>query len=129
MLRKLLLRSVLGPALGLAVAIAGPAFEARASEPILGVWKLPNGILIESTERAGKFCGTVISGEFRGRSIGCVEGTGGRYRGQVIKVKDGKRYRGQAWMEGDVLAVSGCVLFILCKTERLIRHQRVVARN
>lgn len=110
-------RSVL--AAGLFLLFAGGT---SLADPIVGVWKLPNGILIQSTARDGQFCGTVISGEFRGRSIGCVRGGGGRYKGQVIKVKDGKRFRGHATVQGDVLAVSGCVLFILCKTEKLTRQ-------
>ena len=99
-----------------------------ASEPIEGVWKLPNGILIESAERNGEYCGTVISGEFSGRSIGCVKaGINGRYRGQVVKVKDGKRFRGYATVVGDELTVTGCVLFILCKSEKLRRQEPTVA--
>lgn len=120
-IRKLVL------AAGMAIATIPPA---AASEPIVGIWKLPNGILIESAERGGQYCGTVISGEFKGRSIGCVKGNGtGRYTGQIVKVKDGKRYKGRAWVEGNVLSVSGCVLLVLCKTERLTRQQQHVANN
>lgn len=113
-----------------AAMIVAAAAQAAASEPILGIWRLPNGILIESAERNGEYCGTVISGEFKGRSIGCVKGNGtGRYTGQIIKVKDGKRYRGRAWVEGNVLSVSGCVMLILCKTERLTRQAHASAAN
>lgn len=109
------------------MATAAPA---AASEPIEGIWKLPNGILIESAERGGQYCGTVISGEFKGRSIGCVNaGTDGQYRGSVVKVKDGKRFRGHAKVEGNVLTVTGCVLFILCKSEKLTRQAFASARN
>lgn len=103
--------------------------SASAAEPIIGLWRLPNGILIDAHERNGEYCGTVISGEFKGRSIGCVKGEGGRYRGQIIKVKDGKRYKGRAWVDGDVLAVSGCVLYILCQTELLTRQDQTASSN
>jgi uncharacterized protein (DUF2147 family) len=109
--------------LAAATATASPAL----SDPILGVWRLPNGILIRSTEHSGQFCGTVISGDYRGRSIGCVGGGEGRYRGEVIKVKDGKRYRGHATLAGDVLTVTGCVLFILCRSEKLTRQAQMAA--
>lgn len=110
-----------------AALMTGGAAGSDAVDPIVGVWKLPNGILIRSHERNGEFCGTVVSGEYKGRSIGCVKGAGGRYRGQVIKVKDGKRFRGNATVKGDVLTVSGCVLFILCRSEKLTRQAQIAA--
>jgi uncharacterized protein (DUF2147 family) len=113
------------------IPIALAALTAMSShalaDPILGVWRLPNGIMIRSTQAGSQFCGTVISGEFRGRSIGCVGGGAGRYRGEVIKVKDGKRYRGHATVAGDVLTVTGCVLFILCRSEKLTRQAQMAA--
>jgi len=106
-----------------AVALISLALPAMAAEPIEGTWKRPNGTLIRYAPSGGGFCGTVLTGEYEGQSIGCMSGTGGAYAGKVNKLDEGKTYSGKASVKGDTLSLSGCVLGgMICKSESLTRQ-------
>ncbi|MBX3531688.1 MAG: DUF2147 domain-containing protein [Rhizobiaceae bacterium] len=107
-------------ALGAGLIMAGTAF---AAEPIEGTWKRPNGTLIKYAGSGGKFCGTVLTGEYKGKSIGCMEGAGASYTGSVNKLDEGKTYKGKATVSGNTLGLAGCVMGgLICKTENLVRQ-------
>lgn len=97
---------------------------ALAAEPIEGSWKRPNGTVIRYASSGGNtFCGTVLTGQYKGQSIGCMSGTGGSYKGKVNKLDEGKTYTGKASVSGSTLTLSGCVLGgIICKSENLARQ-------
>ena len=105
----------------LAAATSAPAFSA---EPIEGVWKRPNGTMIRySAAGGGKFCGKVLNNEYKGQSIGCMEGSGAAYKGKVNKLDEGKTYVGKAHVNGNMLKLSGCALLgLVCKSENLARQ-------
>ncbi|ABQ61844.1 hypothetical protein H721_00646 [Brucella ovis IntaBari-2006-46-332] len=90
----------------LAAGFAAPAF---ADEAIVGTWKRPNGTLISYAAcGANKFCGTVMTGE---------------YKGEVNKLDEGKTYSGKASVKGNTLSLSGCVMGgLICKSESLARQ-------
>jgi len=100
------------------------AAVAAAAEPIEGTWKRPNGTLIRyAASGGGQFCGTVMTGEYKGKSIGCMSGSGSNYKGKVNKLDEGKTYNGKATVKGNTLALAGCVLGgIICKSENLTRQ-------
>jgi uncharacterized protein (DUF2147 family) len=105
----------------LAFAVAAPAI---AAEPIEGVWKRPNGTMIQySASGGGKFCGTVLNNEYKGKSIGCMNGSGADYKGTVNKLDEGKTYSGKAHVSGGTMKLSGCALMgLVCKSENLARQ-------
>ncbi len=104
--------------------IAASASAAFAAEPIVGSWKRPNGTIIRYAASGGdKFCGTVLTGEYKGQSIGCMNGSGNKYNGKVNKLDEGKTYRGKATVSGNSLSLAGCVLGgLICKSETLTRQ-------
>lgn len=67
-------------------------FLALADEGIVGTWKRPNGTIISYAScGANKFCGTVQTGEYKGKSIGTMSGTGAATSGgEVNKLDEGK---------------------------------------
>ncbi|RCS23260.1 DUF2147 domain-containing protein [Phyllobacterium salinisoli] len=100
---------------------AGPAL---AEEPIIGSWKRSNGTIIKY-ESCGTdtFCGTVMTGQYKGKSIGSMSGKGGSYKGKVNKLDEGKTYSGKASVKGGTLALAGCVMGgLICKSENLARQ-------
>lgn len=100
-----------------------PQSRHLAAEPIEGTWQRPNGTLIRYATSGGEFCGTVMSGEYDGQSIGCMTGSGSTYEGEVNKLDEGKTYRGKASVRGDTMTLSGCVLGgLICKSEDLARQ-------
>lgn len=102
------------------LVLAGPAL---AAQPIEGTWKRTNGTLIRYAASGGdKFCGTVMNGEYKGQSIGCMSGSGNSYKGQVNKLDEGKTYSGSATISGRSMKLSGCVAVVLCKSETLTRQ-------
>jgi uncharacterized protein (DUF2147 family) len=107
--------------LGASMMLASGA--AIAAEPIEGTWKRPNGTLITYAPSGGQFCGTVMTGEYKGKSIGCMAGTGANYTGSVNKLDEGKTYKGKATISGNTLGLAGCVMGgMICKTENLVRQ-------
>ncbi len=72
---------------------------------------------------ANKFCGTVMTGEYKGKSIGTMSGKDGNYKGEVNKLDEGKTYSGKASVKGNTLSLSGCVMGgLICKSESLARQ-------
>ena len=111
----------------LIAAAASLAFTAAAlsAEPIEGTWKRPTtGVLIKYSAAGGnKFCGTVMTGEYKGQSIGCMSGSGANYKGKVNKLDEGKTYSGKATVKGNTLSLAGCVMGgLICKSENLARQ-------
>ncbi|TKT81265.1 DUF2147 domain-containing protein [Aquamicrobium sp. LC103] len=107
-------------ALGAILMMAGSAL---AAEPIEGTWKRSNGTVIKyAAAGSGKFCGTVLNGEYKGQSIGCMSGSGKSYKGQVNKLDEGKTYSGNASVNGNSMKLAGCVAMVLCKSETLTRQ-------
>jgi len=105
--------------------VAGIAFTgtAAAAEPIVGTWKRPNGTLIRYAASGGQFCGTVLTGEYKNQSIGCMKGSGASYEGKVNKLDEGKTYKGKATVNGNTLSLAGCVMGgLICKSEDLKRQ-------
>lgn len=101
--------------------LLGGSIVAQA-EAIEGTWQRPNGTLIRYASSGGEYCGTVMSGEYKGQSIGCMSGSGGSYTGKVNKLDEGKTYSGKAAVDGNTLKLSGCVLGgAICKSENLSR--------
>lgn len=107
-------------ALAASLVLAGPAL---AAQPIEGMWKRTNGTIVRYAPAGGdKFCGTVTTGEYKGKSIGCMSGSGSSYKGQVNKLDEGKTYSGSATVNGNSMKLSGCVAMVLCKSEILTRQ-------
>lgn len=87
------------------------------ADPIEGKWLRPStGTLVEYAAAGSEFCGTVLTGEYKGQSIGCLTGANGAYQGEVIDLEDAKTYKGKATVKGSVMKLSGCVA-IFCKGE------------
>jgi uncharacterized protein (DUF2147 family) len=106
-----------------AVAFAASTVPSFAAEAIVGNWKRSNGTIIKYSGGGSKFCGTVMTGEYKGKSIGCMNGSGGKYTGEVNKLDEGKTYSGKASVSGSSMKLSGCVMGgIICKSETLVRQ-------
>ena len=113
--------------MGLTAAVALTttlAVTAYADEAIVGTWKRPNGTIISYAAcGGGKYCGTVQTGEYKGKSIGSMSGKDGSYKGEVNKLDEGKTYTGKASVKGNTLSLSGCVMGgLICKSESLTRQ-------
>lgn len=106
-----------------AMMVSAVAAPALAGEPIEGTWKRSNGTLIQYAPSGGKFCGTVLNNEYKGKSIGCMAGKGADYKGSVNKLDEGKTYSGKAHVDGNAMTLSGCALGgLICKSETLARQ-------
>jgi uncharacterized protein (DUF2147 family) len=118
-----MIKSLMATTAAMALVMSG-IVAASAAEPIEGVWKRPStGTLVQYSGKGGKFCGTVLEGEYKGKSIGCMEGTGGSYKGTVIALDEGKTYSGKASVNGNSMSLKGCVAGgLICKGETWARQ-------
>jgi uncharacterized protein (DUF2147 family) len=101
-----------------ALAIATPAL---AAEPIVGRWLSPGGRIVEVKSCGGQYCATVVTGKYRGKSVGTMSGSGGDYSGTVTDPRDDRTYSGSATVEGSELTLEGCALKVICRTQRWTR--------
>ena len=93
---------------------------AIAAEPIEGKWLRPSTNTLVQFKACGgnSYCGTVLTGEFKGKSIGKLSGNGGSYKGTVNALDEGKSYSGKATVNGNSMKLSGCVMGgLICKGE------------
>ncbi len=106
-----------------AALFAASTTFALSAEPIEGNWKTEGGSNAKISKCGGSFCITLTSGEFKGKSIGKVKGSGANYSGTVIDPEDNKEYSGKAKVTGNKMNLKGCVFGgIICRGENWIRQ-------
>ena len=110
--------------IAVAAAVTLSAGVAYASEPIEGTWLRPSTkTLVKFAPCGGGYCGTVMSGEHKGKSIGKMSGSGGSYKGSITDLGAKKTYTGKASVSGNSMKLSGCVLGgLVCKGENWSRQ-------
>ncbi|MDD9910876.1 MAG: DUF2147 domain-containing protein [Ahrensia sp.] len=96
------------------LVFSGSAFSA---EPIEGNWITEEGETARIAKCGSSFCITIASGQFAGKTIGRMKGSGNRYSGTVTDPRDDKTYSGSARISGASLKLRGCALKIFCKTQ------------
>jgi len=107
------------------LAIAGASLFATQAfaDPIEGMWKRPNGILVKFSACGSGFCATAASGPHAGGSAGKLSASGGgKYTGSLTDLESGKTYSGSGAVSGGSLKVTGCVMGFLCKSETWSRQ-------
>jgi uncharacterized protein (DUF2147 family) len=103
----------------LAGAIAGMFASPAFADQIIGTWQRPSsGVLVKFQPCGSAYCGIVQSGEYAGKSIGKMNGSGGQYKGTLTDLKEEKTYNGKASVSGNSMSLKGCVLGgLICKGE------------
>ena len=108
MLRKLTLNATA------TMLFAGTAM----ADPILGNWKTESGTTAQISGSGGSFTVTLRSGAHEGKRIGQMNASGNnRYKGTITDPADDKTYSGSATLNGDSLAMRGCVAVVFCRTQ------------
>lgn len=94
--------------------IAAPALSA---EPIVGQWKTESGETASIGPCGSSFCVKLETGKHKGKQIGKMAGSNGKYNGEITDPANDKTYAGSGTVNGSKLSMKGCVLKILCKTQ------------
>ena len=97
---------------------AGAAF---AAEPIEGRWKTASGATAQIAPCGSAFCVTLKDGKHEGKQIGRMNGSAGRYEGEITDPENDKTYNGSGTLTGDSLKMRGCVLKVLCRSQTWTR--------
>ena len=94
------------------------------ADPIEGVWKRPNGVLVRFMACGKFYCASPITTKFAGQPAGKLSSDGhGHYEGELIDLEVGKTYHGKARIAGDAMILSGCIFGgLLCKSEDWARQ-------
>lgn len=99
--------------------LAGPAL----ADPIVGNWKTDSGAIAQIAASGGGFSITLRSGQYNGKRIGQMQPNGsGRYKGTITDPADDKTYSGNATLNGNSLAMQGCVAVVFCRTQNWQRQ-------
>src|SRR5690554_4030421 len=113
MFRTLMLAAAAG------LLFAGPAL----ADPIVGNWKLDNGAIAQIAAAGGGFTITLRSGQHSGKRIGQMQPNGdGKYKGSITDPNEDKTYSGNATLNGNRLAMQGCVAVVFCRTQNWQRQ-------
>ena len=94
-----------------------------AADPIEGRWKTDSGAIAQIAPGGGGFAITLRSGAHNGKRIGQMQPNGnGKYKGTITDPANDKTYSGNATLNGDRLAMQGCVAVVLCRTQNWQRQ-------
>ncbi|WP_279477877.1 DUF2147 domain-containing protein [Aureimonas sp. SK2] len=105
----------------LVAALALACGPALAAEPIVGTWRLSNGETVDYRPCGSKYCSTVNSGPYKGKTVGTMEGSGSRYDGTVVDPSSDKSYEGRVEIQGGQLVLTGCVAKVFCRSQTWTR--------
>ncbi len=109
------MKSILAIAAATLFLSAGAAF----ADPIEGNWRTQSGDNATISSCGGSFCIKLTSGEYAGKQIGKITANGAnKYKGKVTDPADDKTYSGSATLNGKSLDMTGCVLAVICKTQK-----------
>jgi uncharacterized protein (DUF2147 family) len=109
----------------IAIAISASLMLAGAAlaDPIEGNWTVDSGETAQIAAGGGGFVITLRTGKYSGKRIGQMSATGGgKYKGKITDPADDKTYSGNATLNGNSLAMQGCVLAVLCRTQNWKRQ-------
>ena len=102
----------------LAIMSAGLA---SAADPILGNWKTELGDTAAIEQCGGGFCITLKNGKHAGQKIGAFEGQEGSYSGKITDPEANKTYNGTITVSGDTVSLKGCVMKVVCESQKWSR--------
>ena len=94
---------------------------ASAADPIVGNWKTTLGDTAAIEPCGGGFCITLKSGKHAGEKIGAFEGDSGSYSGKITDPDAKKTYNGTISVSGDTVTLKGCVMKIVCESQKWSR--------
>jgi uncharacterized protein (DUF2147 family) len=95
---------------------------ASAADPIIGNWKTTLGETAAIAPCGGGFCITLKSGKHAGEKIGAFEGGGGSYSGKITDPEAKKTYNGTISISGDTVTLKGCVMKVVCESQKWARQ-------
>ena len=95
-----------------------------SADSIEGLWKRPNGILVNIANCGKSFCVSAASGPHNGGKAGTFQPDGrGGYIGRLTDLETGKTYDGKGIVRGNSATLSGCIFFgLLCQSETWARQ-------
>lgn len=101
------------------VMLAGAAF----ADPIVGNWKTDSGATAQIAGSGNSFTITLRDGAHKGKQIGQFQPNGaGKYKGKITDPANDRTYSGNATLNGNRLAMEGCVAAIFCRTQNWQRQ-------
>lgn len=96
---------------------------AAMADPIVGNWKTDSGAIAQIAAAGGGFNITLRSGQHNGKRIGQMRPNGsGKYKGTITDPANDKTYSGNATLNGNRLAMQGCVAAVFCRTQNWTRQ-------
>lgn len=98
------------------VLLAG-ILSAGAAEPVVGNWTTASGERATIAACGNAYCITLASGQFQGRQIGRMSGSGGTYEGEITDPAADRTYSGRASVRGSSMELTGCALRVFCRTQ------------
>lgn len=96
-----------------AAFIASPAL----ANDIAGKWRTQSGETAQIGKCGGSYCITLTTGQYKGKQIGKVSGSGPKYSGSITDPTNDKTYSGSATVTGSSMKMTGCVAKILCRSQ------------
>ena len=99
-----------------AVFTASTTF-ALSAEPIEGTWKTQSGENAKISKCGSSFCIKLTTGQYTGKQIGKLKGSGAEYKGTVTDPEDDREYSGNANVSGKSMKLQGCALRVFCQTQ------------
>lgn len=88
------------------------------ADPIEGMWKTGDDVLLKISGCGGSFCVDVADGEYKGKRSGKLAPEGGNiYRGTLHQFSTGLNFAGTATLNGNTMKMVAKKLGITVKTD------------
>ncbi|MEO1141655.1 MAG: DUF2147 domain-containing protein [Pseudomonadota bacterium] len=100
-----------------AALFAASTTFALSAEPIEGTWKTQSGENAKISKCGSSFCIKLTTGQYTGKQIGKLKGSGAEYKGTVTDPEDDREYSGNAKVSGKSMKLQGCALRVFCQTQ------------
>lgn len=109
--------------IALTVAATMMLAGAAIADPIVGNWKTDSGAIAQIAASGGGFTITLRSGQYNGKRIGQMNPDGSnKYKGTITDPENDRTYSGNATLNGNRLAMQGCVAAVFCRTQNWQRQ-------
>lgn len=113
--------TVIRAALAGAVILAGSI--AAHADPIEGMWKTGDNVLLKISKCGGEFCVDVADGEYKGKRSGSLKSTGGNaYSGTLKQFSTGISFTGNATLNGRQMSLIAKKFGVTVKTDTWMRQ-------
>jgi len=97
--------------------VSGFGMGVAHAASIEGNWRTQSGETAAIAKCGSSYCVTLRTGDYAGKRIGRMKGSGNSYSGTITDPTNDRKYAGTETVSGSSLKMKGCALKVFCRTQ------------